>query len=88
MQAARRLLDIVARSGSRLLAGMLVVSIRAYQVGLRALLIGQCKFCPTCSEYFVEAVARHGPLRGSGLGLRRLARCHPFSAGGIDPVPD
>jgi putative membrane protein insertion efficiency factor len=46
-----------------------------------------CKFRPTCSEYAAEAIALHGPLKGLGLAARRLARCHPFSRGGFDPVP-
>lgn len=59
----------------------------AYQFSIRPLLIGHCKFCPTCSEYMVEALQRHGLWRGGWLGLRRLLRCHPFTRGGIDPVP-
>jgi putative membrane protein insertion efficiency factor len=47
----------------------------------------QCKYLPTCSEYAYIAVVRHGWLRGGWLGLCRLARCHPFSKGGFDPVP-
>lgn len=47
-----------------------------------------CRFHPTCSVYMQQAVARHGALRGTWLGLGRLARCHPLSAGGFDPVPD
>jgi hypothetical protein len=46
-----------------------------------------CRFLPTCSEYACAAVVRHGWLRGSWLAGRRLARCHPFAAGGADPVP-
>jgi hypothetical protein len=46
-----------------------------------------CKFRPTCSEYATEAIVLHGPLKGLGLALWRLARCHPFSRGGFDPVP-
>jgi putative membrane protein insertion efficiency factor len=61
--------------------------IRFYQVGISPLLIGTCKFCPSCSEYFIEAVRVHGPWKGGWLGARRLLRCHPFSPGGIDPVP-
>jgi uncharacterized protein len=46
-----------------------------------------CKFQPTCSQYASEAIALHGALRGSGMAIRRLVRCHPFSPGGFDPVP-
>jgi len=73
---------------SRLLVGVLILAIRAYQFGARPLLIGSCKFCPTCSEYAVIALRRHGVWRGGLLAARRLLRCHPFSPGGIDPVPE
>jgi len=66
---------------------ILVLLVRCYQVGLRPLLGGSCRFYPTCSEYFIEAVRTHGPARGAWLGLKRLARCGPWSRGGIDPVP-
>jgi len=46
-----------------------------------------CRFTPTCSEYFLQAVETHGALRGAWMGLKRIARCHPWSAGGEDPVP-
>jgi len=49
--------------------------------------VGGCKFEPTCSEYAAVAIGTHGPMRGIGLGLWRLLRCHPFSRGGLDPVP-
>jgi putative membrane protein insertion efficiency factor len=54
---------------------------------IHALSPTQCKFLPTCSEYAYIALARHGVFRGSALALRRIARCHPFAAGGLDPVP-
>ena len=54
---------------------------------LHAVSVSQCKFLPTCSEYGYVAIVRHGWLRGGWLALRRLARCHPFSKGGLDPVP-
>ena len=49
--------------------------------------LGQCRYLPTCSEYAYVAIARHGWLRGSFLAARRLSRCHPWAAGGLDPVP-
>lgn len=68
--------------------------IRAYQWTLSPLLswLGGpstgCRFHPTCSAYFLEAVERHGGLRGGWLGLKRLARCHPWGGQGVDPVPE
>ncbi len=61
--------------------------IRAYQMMLRPWLIGSCKFHPTCSDYAIEALRLHGPWRGGLLAARRLLRCHPFTPGRIDPVP-
>ena len=61
--------------------------IRGYQLGIRPLLIGNCKFVPSCSDYFLEAIHEWGVVRGSWMGIRRMARCHPFGRGGIDPVP-
>jgi hypothetical protein len=69
-------------------ATILILLVRGYQAGIAPLLIGTCRFAPSCSAYFIEAVERHGPWRGAWLGIRRLARCHPFTRGGIDPVPN
>lgn len=67
----------------RLLTGAL----RLYQLTLSPLLPPACRFHPTCSTYAIEALSRHGLLRGSLLTVKRVARCHPFTAGGFDPVP-
>lgn len=61
--------------------------IRAYQLLVSPLLGPRCRFHPSCSQYALEAIELHGALRGSLLALRRLACCHPFHAGGYDPVP-
>lgn len=47
----------------------------------------RCRFAPTCSEYASEAISVHGPVRGTGLALRRVGRCHPWNPGGVDHVP-
>lgn len=71
----------------RLAAAPLVLLIRVYQVTLGPFMSGQCRFHPTCSNYALEALRTHGPIRGVWLTARRLSRCHPFHAGGYDPVP-
>ncbi|MDB9313413.1 membrane protein insertion efficiency factor YidD [Spirulina sp. CS-785/01] len=67
----------------RILMGL----IRAYQRLISPLFPPTCRFHPTCSQYALDAIARFGIIRGSGLALWRILRCHPFSAGGYDPVP-
>jgi uncharacterized protein len=64
----------------------LVWLIRGYQVVISPILPPACRFTPTCSQYTIEAIQKYGPLKGAYLGLRRLLRCHPFHAGGFDPV--
>jgi uncharacterized protein len=61
--------------------------IRFYQHQISGSLPGGCRFQPTCSQYGYEAIERHGVLKGYALTLWRLARCHPFTRGGHDPVP-
>jgi uncharacterized protein len=61
--------------------------IKAYQAVLSPLLGTHCRFEPTCSSYTYEAISRYGLIKGTGLGIRRLLRCHPLHEGGIDPVP-
>ena len=64
----------------------LVVLVRAYQLCVSPFLGPCCRFHPTCSEYAIEAIRRHGPLKGTALALFRLLRCHPLHPGGYDPV--
>lgn len=66
---------------------VLIGLIRLYQFTLSGWLGGQCRFYPSCSNYAAEAIARHGALRGVALATWRLARCGPFTAGGVDHVP-
>lgn len=61
--------------------------IRGYQLVISPLLGPRCRYLPTCSEYAAEAVLVHGVVRGGWLGLRRIARCHPWGGSGFDPVP-
>ena len=61
--------------------------IRGYQRTISRLLPSSCRFYPSCSEYTHQAIERHGLVRGGWLGVKRLARCHPFNPGGYDPVP-
>ena len=62
--------------------------IRGYQYLISPLLGQHCRFYPTCSSYAQQAVQRHGVIRGGWLAIKRLSRCHPWHAGGDDPVPD
>jgi uncharacterized protein len=66
---------------------LLVLVVRGYQVSLGHLLPTVCRYYPSCSVYAIEALERHGAWRGSWLAVRRIGRCHPFHAGGYDPVP-
>jgi putative membrane protein insertion efficiency factor len=64
-----------------------VALVRGYQRLLSPLLGGRCRFAPSCSVYAIEALQRHGAVRGGWLSLRRLLRCHPWGGCGDDPVP-
>ncbi len=66
---------------------ILIVPIRVYQATLSRILPPSCRFSPSCSHYAVEALSRHGPVKGSWLALRRIGRCHPWGSSGYDPVP-
>jgi putative membrane protein insertion efficiency factor len=71
-----------------MLARFLIGIVRLYRYlgsGLKP--VASCRFSPTCSAYAIEALERHGTLRGGGLAIRRILRCHPWGAFGVDPVP-
>lgn len=78
---------------SRLMRAILRICIRIYQLTLSPLLVALggpgsgCRFQPSCSEYFLQAIESHGTVRGIFLGLKRIARCHPWGGCGEDPVP-
>lgn len=65
----------------------LLKCVRFYQVAISPMLPPRCRYAPTCSQYAIEALQKHGAVRGSVLALRRICRCHPFGGSGYDPVP-
>jgi len=66
---------------------LLILLVRAWQVGPSAVMPPTCRFMPSCSAYAIEALERHGAFRGGWLTLKRLLRCHPWGGSGYDPVP-
>ena len=71
----------------RLLTGLLLLPIHFYRDCISPLTPPSCRYTPTCSEYAVQALRKHGPLRGSWLAVKRIMRCHPWGGSGYDPVP-
>ena len=67
---------------------LILLPVRFYQLCISPVMPSHCRHYPTCSHYMMEAVQHHGVLRGIWLGVKRLLRCHPFSKGGFDPVPE
>ena len=65
---------------------ILIFLVRIYQVCISPLLPKTCRFYPTCSDYFIQAVEKYGALKGSWLGIKRILKCHPFHPGGYDPL--
>jgi putative membrane protein insertion efficiency factor len=75
------------KSASPVSVRIALAAIRGYQLLIRPMLTGSCRYLPTCSEYAAEAIVTYGALRGGWLGLKRVLRCHPFGGAGLDPVP-
>jgi putative membrane protein insertion efficiency factor len=65
---------------------LIVATLRLYKQVVSPLLPSACRYYPSCSDYMRQAVEKYGPVRGLWMGVKRLARCHPFHAGGLDPV--
>lgn len=66
---------------------LMIVLIRFYQSAISPYLRPSCRYTPSCSQYYIEAVMKYGPFRGSYMGIRRILRCHPWGGHGYDPVP-
>lgn len=71
----------------RLFVYLLLLPIKFYQYCISPLLPPSCRYVPTCSQYALEAIQKHGPLKGVWLAIKRIARCHPWGGSGYDPVP-
>lgn len=67
---------------------LLILPVRFYQRCISPLTPPSCRYTPTCSQYMIEAIEKHGALKGFYLGTRRILRCHPWGGHGYDPVPD
>jgi putative membrane protein insertion efficiency factor len=72
---------------NRFFSGIFIGLIKIYQFTLSPFLGKQCRFMPTCSQYGIEAIQKHGALKGSWLAIKRIFRCHPWGGSGYDPVP-
>lgn len=71
----------------RLLTFLLILPIRFYRACISPMFPPACRFTPTCSEYAIQALRKHGPIKGLWLSIRRILRCHPWGGNGYDPVP-
>ena len=72
---------------NRAFSWLMILLIRFYQQAISPYLRPSCRYTPTCSQFYIEAVKKYGPFKGSYLGIKRLLRCHPWGGHGYDPVP-
>lgn len=70
-----------------MIARLLILIARFWQVGPSRILPPTCRYAPSCSEYTIQAIVKYGAIKGSWLGFKRLMRCHPWGGSGYDPVP-
>jgi putative membrane protein insertion efficiency factor len=82
-----RLLKLLPRRRLMIIKVILLI-IKGYQLAISPLIGPRCRFAPTCSQYALESFEKHGFVRGLVLSLKRISKCHPFHAGGIDEVPE
>ena len=75
------------KSKKTIIQKILIAFVRAYQLGISPYIGAHCRYTPTSSAYFIEAVEKYGAFKGSWLGIKRILRCHPGHPGGYDPVP-
>ena len=71
----------------KLITFLLILPIRFYQLAISPMLPSSCRYTPTCSQYSIEAIRKHGPFKGLWLGTKRILRCNPWGGSGYDPVP-
>ncbi|MBK9556543.1 MAG: membrane protein insertion efficiency factor YidD [Bacteroidetes bacterium] len=72
---------------SKFFGWLLILPVKIYQLVLSPILPNSCRYKPTCSNYMVAAIQKHGPIKGLWLGIKRISRCHPWGGHGHDPVP-
>ncbi|MFI4860714.1 MAG: membrane protein insertion efficiency factor YidD [Phycisphaerales bacterium JB063] len=77
---------IVTRWANAIVSALLVAGVWLYRVTLGWVMGGHCRYQPTCSQYMLDAIAKHGPWRGGWRGIKRIARCHPWGGSGHDPA--
>ena len=71
----------------KFLSFLLVIPIKLYQILISPILGPKCRYHPTCSQYSIEAINKHGPFKGTWLAIKRISSCHPWGGSGHDPVP-